>query len=124
MTPEEQFDYVSSAGLLTERQAQAYLLREVQTVPRTQAADYMGVSVNVLDKHLRAARDKVESARDTLERLEEIDDEMHPPAPDDCADCGATLAGPISRDDDGRYICLDCAGIDPDDLEQPTEAGR
>lgn len=63
---------LTAAGLLTERQAEAYVLRDIEQVARKPTAEHMGVSVNVLDKHLRAARDKVEQAEATVEAVEAI----------------------------------------------------
>jgi len=61
---------LASDGLLTERQALAYVCRDVEGLDRARAAEVMGCSVNVVDKHLRAARDKLSSAVDTIERFD------------------------------------------------------
>lgn len=75
---DEDAERLAETGLLTERQATAYLLRDVEDVPRDAAGSQMGVSVNVLDKHLRSARDKVSAAADTLDELERIRSERTP----------------------------------------------
>lgn len=71
---EEPIDQISSYGLLTERQAEAYVLRDIKAVPRTEAAEQMDISVNTLDKHLAKARRKVEQAEETIETIETIED--------------------------------------------------
>lgn len=103
---------IAELGLLTERQAEVYINRDIATNPRKGTADALGISPNVLDKHLRAARDKVEAARATLEALEKIDRELHPPVPDECEECGAALGGAFSENEEGAPVCLECAGVD------------
>lgn len=102
-----------TADLLTERQAQAFVLRDVEAVPRAEAAEQMGIGKSGLDNQLYRARRKVEAAEDLLETIDSI---RHRPLPDECADCGGALGTTFSANDDGEPICLDCAGVD--------EAGR
>lgn len=63
---------LADAGLLTERQALAYVLRDVVERSRAETSDAMGCTVNVVDNHLRAARDKVEGARRTVDELDNL----------------------------------------------------
>lgn len=70
--PDDPAGELAKRGLLTERQAQAFMLRDVIGAPREDAAATMGITVNVLDKHLKAARDKVHAARHTLDALDEF----------------------------------------------------
>lgn len=100
------------AGLLTERQAEAFVLRDVEAVPRAAAADSMDISVNVLDKHLGTAREKVRTARATVEA---VDDVRFEDVPESCAECGATLGGKWTTNEDGEAICIDCGDIDPEE---------
>lgn len=118
---EEEVAQLAELGLLTKRQAEAYLLRDVHTVGREEAALHLGISPNVLDKHLRAARDKLEAARESLERLEEIEQAHYPPVPDECTECATTLAGPFTTDEEGNALCLDCGGIDPETISELSE---
>lgn len=60
---------VAEAGILTEQQALAYILRDVLGVDRTQAANRLGVSKNRHDNLIRSARTKVDQARSTIEAL-------------------------------------------------------
>jgi len=69
---DEEIQLLVDAGLLTERQAQAYVYREVELVPREAAADQMGISSSTLDDYRADAEDKIEAARETLNALEEI----------------------------------------------------
>lgn len=114
VAPDELAEEVAGFGLLTERQAQAYLLRDVYSGGRVQAADHMGITASALDNHLARAREKLEAARRTVERLDDIDRVLHPPVPTACAECGEGLGGAFSENDVGEPICLDCAGIDPE----------
>lgn len=75
MWAKETATQISDAGLLTERQAAAFVLREIVGMPRVTAANSMDISPNVLDKHLRAARDKIDAAEETLEELEQLEEE-------------------------------------------------
>jgi hypothetical protein len=48
-----------------------------------------------------------------------IDAYRHPPIPDECAECGRTLGATFVGDldkDPQSFRCLDCAGVDPDDI--------
>jgi len=103
---------LAAAGVLTERQAEAFVLRSVEAVPRSAAADSMGVSVNTLDNYVRTARDKIEAAERTIETLEEI---RHEDLPTECSECGSTLGGRWTVVDDDP-MCLECGGVDPADL--------
>ena len=69
---EEEVDALVTAGFLTERQAEAFVHREVELTPRPQTAEAMGISVNTLDNTLAAAKRKVTAARETAEAVEAI----------------------------------------------------
>lgn len=61
---------VATAGLLTEKQALAWLLRRRAGYHREAAASMMGISPSTLDTHLQRAAEQVQAARATLELLE------------------------------------------------------
>lgn len=65
-------DDLVDADLLAERQAEAFVLREVEGVGREEAAERMGIATSTLDKHLGAARSKVEAAKQTVDLLEDL----------------------------------------------------
>lgn len=69
---ESEVDALVTAGLLTEHQATAYVMREIEAVPREQAAESMGISVSGLDDARGKAVRKVQAARDTVEAVESI----------------------------------------------------
>jgi len=69
---DEEIQLLVDAGLLTERQAQAYIYREVELVPRDAAAEEMGISVSTLDDYRADAVAKVEAAEETLDTVEKI----------------------------------------------------
>ena len=100
-------------GLLTERQATAFVLREIELTPRPAVAEHMDISANTLDNTIRAAKDKIEAAEATIATIERI---RSPVLPEECAECGVTLGGRWSEVD-GEAVCLECAGINPDDVE-------
>lgn len=60
-------------GLLTERQALAYLLREVVGVERQATADAMDTTASNVDNLQRRASEKVEQARDLVDGVETLD---------------------------------------------------
>lgn len=76
LSTEEEIELLVDAGLLTERQAEAYVLREVELVPREAAADAIGISKSTLDDYRGAAEDKIEDARATLDALESIRNQL------------------------------------------------
>jgi len=65
--------HVAQDSLLTQRQAQAYVARDLADLGREETADRLGISPNVVDDHIAIARRKVKQARETVERLDEID---------------------------------------------------
>lgn len=76
LTVEEEIDLLVDAGLLTEIQATAYVYREVELVPRQAAADEMDIAKSTLDNYRGTAKDKIESARATIDALESIRNQL------------------------------------------------
>lgn len=72
MTPDEEIELLVDAGLLTERQAEAFVLREIDPAPRDAVAESMGISVSTLDDYRADAIRKIESAEATVEALDAI----------------------------------------------------
>jgi hypothetical protein len=71
-TVEEEIELLADAGLLTERQAEAYVQRRVEAQPGYAVADQMDIIDSTLSDYVSAAEEKVEAARDTVDALEEI----------------------------------------------------
>ena len=63
---------LAAAGDLTERQALAFVLRDVEGVPRPDAADRMGVSTSTLDTLVSKGRRKVAEARQVVDVVAEL----------------------------------------------------
>lgn len=105
---EDVIEDLAEAGLLTDRQAEAYVAREIEAVPRPATADKMGISVNRVDNLLRAARDKVEAARETIDV---IDSYRWESIPSECDECGETIGAQWAQADDGTVYCPDCSGV-------------
>lgn len=76
-------DQLAGADLLTEKQALAYVLRDVYGIPRDDAAADMGVTASTLDKHLSAAREKLDEARTTIDHVDRIEREGVPTPSDE-----------------------------------------
>jgi len=108
----DDIERLAAAGVLTERQAEAFVLRSIEAVPRSAAAESMGVSVNTLDNYVRTARDKIEAAERTIEAIEEI---RHEDLPSTCGNCGDALGGRYTVVDDDP-MCLECGGVDPAEI--------
>lgn len=72
MTTEEEVERLVDAGLLTERQAEAYVMREVELVPREAAAEGMGIAPSTLDDYRADAVEKIEDAEATVEAVRDI----------------------------------------------------
>lgn len=66
---------LADPGLLTDRQALAYVLRDVEGVSRPDAAEQMGVAKSTVDGLLGTARRKLSQARDTLDRADDLRDD-------------------------------------------------
>jgi DNA-directed RNA polymerase specialized sigma24 family protein len=64
---------LAAHDVVTERQAVAYVLRDVQGVHRDEAADRMGCSVSNLDSLLGRARSNLDDAAATLSVLHGLD---------------------------------------------------
>jgi hypothetical protein len=112
MSLSDDIQQLAAADLLSERQAEAYILREIEAVPRQAAADEMGISVNTLDNTISAANSKIESAARTLDVIDELE---HEEIPTSCANCGDGLGGRYVEED-GDAFCVGCSSIDPSNL--------
>ena len=80
----EEIELLTDAGLLTGRQAEAFVHRRVENTPGFAVADEMGVTQSTVSDYVTDAEAKIEAAEATLEVLETIrwqatdtpDDEM------------------------------------------------
>ncbi|RQG93717.1 hypothetical protein [Natrarchaeobius oligotrophus] len=72
LSVEEEIEMLTEAGLLTERQAEAFVYREVEAVPREAAAEEMGITASTLDDYRSDAVEKVKKARATVTAVETI----------------------------------------------------
>lgn len=63
---------LTEQGLLTERQAQAYVEREVFDIGRHAAADGMEISESTLDDYVRDAKEKILRAEATVDAVEKV----------------------------------------------------
>lgn len=61
---------LAEAGLLSDRQAEAFILRVIEGRSREDAADLMGIDQSTVDDHLGAARRKIDAAGETLELVD------------------------------------------------------
>lgn len=100
---------LSEAGLLTEREAQAYVLTRVHDWPVKRAAAIMGVSESRVYNARSAASDDLEAARETLALVDDLDAGTQL-TPGHCAECGAALTDWTVVD--GRVVCPECGGLD------------
>lgn len=108
-SPDEAVDLLVDAGLLTERQAEAFVFRRVEGTPGYAVAENMDVTESTVSDYVSTAEEKLDAARETLDALEEI---RFPEFPTECSECGSTLGGRWSEDEEGDPICLDCAGVE------------
>jgi DNA-directed RNA polymerase specialized sigma24 family protein len=76
LTFEEEVDALATPELLTERQAEAFVLREVELVPRHEAAESMDVTVSTLDDRRGEAVRKIDAARETIDALDAVRDQL------------------------------------------------
>ena len=71
-TVEEEIELLTEAGLLTERQAEAFVLRRVEATPGYAVAESMDVAESTVSDYVSDAEAKIESARETIDAIEEI----------------------------------------------------
>ena len=69
---DEEIELMTDAGLLTERQAEAFVLRRVEATPGYAVAEQMEVAESTVSDYVSDAEAKIEAARDTLDALEEV----------------------------------------------------
>ena len=69
---EEEIEMLADAGLLTERQAEAYVQRRVEATPGYAVAEEMGITEPTVSEYVSDAEDKIGAARETLDALGEI----------------------------------------------------
>ncbi|WP_179234006.1 sigma-70 region 4 domain-containing protein [Halorubrum halodurans] len=68
----DKIEMLAGADLLTERQAEAYVYREIEQLSRDDAAERMGISPSTLDDYRSDAAAKIQRAEGTLDVLETI----------------------------------------------------
>lgn len=68
----EETELLAEAGLLTERQAEAFVRRRVEAEPGFAVADAMGIGESAVSDYVADAEAKLETARETLDALEAI----------------------------------------------------
>lgn len=71
-TVAEEIEMLADAGLLTERQAEAYVRRRIELEPGWAVAEHMDISESTLSGYISDAEDKIEEARETIDALGEI----------------------------------------------------
>jgi DNA-binding CsgD family transcriptional regulator len=81
-TVEEEIEMLTDAGLLTERQAEAYVHRRIELTPGYAVAEEMGISEPTVSGYVSDAEDKIEAARATADALEEMRWQAGEPAAD------------------------------------------
>lgn len=104
--PDEVIATLADAGLLTERQAEAYVRRVIEMEPREAVAEHMEISTSTLDDHRGAAKDEIAAARKTVAILDAY---RSPDLPTECSECGSTLHGRWKKDGAGNAVCAACA---------------
>jgi predicted DNA-binding protein (UPF0251 family) len=69
MPASEKIFTLSELGMLTERQAEAYVYRRIEKLDREETAAEMDVSTSTVDDYERAAADKLTNSEETINRL-------------------------------------------------------
>ncbi|AOW80121.1 hypothetical protein HTSR_0936 [Halodesulfurarchaeum formicicum] len=73
MNHEDLIEQLTEADLLTRRQAEVWVSREVEGLSRSKTAEKMDISPYTVDDYLADAREKIERARGTVEILDRIE---------------------------------------------------
>lgn len=71
-TVEEEIERLVEAGLLTERQAEAFVLRRVEATPGYAVAESMDVEESTVSDYVSDAEAKIEAARETIDAIDDI----------------------------------------------------
>jgi transcriptional regulator len=111
-TPNEEIDLLADADLLTERQAEIYVYRRIEAVPRPAVADELGIAEQTVSNTATRAGEIIDAAEATLDVLDEIRNQV----PDECSECGTALAGKFVTVTSGAALCLSCADVEADDF--------
>lgn len=103
----EAVDDLTDAGLLSERQAEVLVLRDLMSLPRADTASMMDISPSTVDSYLRDARDKIAAAKQTSRVLGRLEESR---LPDSCDRCGEILSGRWIESD-GLFVCFECSDL-------------
>jgi transcriptional regulator len=66
---DREVETLAERGVLTERQARVYVLRDVLGLSGEEVADRLGISPSTVSAHRSAARERIEAARRTVEEV-------------------------------------------------------
>ena len=76
MTPDKKIELLADADLLTERQAQIYVLREIEGIRGKAVADELGIGESTVSLAVGEAEQKINTARATVDALERIENQL------------------------------------------------
>jgi transcriptional regulator len=71
-SPDEEIDILTDAGLLTERQAEIYVYRRIEAVPRPAVADELGIAEQTVSNTATRAQEIIDAAEATLDALDKF----------------------------------------------------
>jgi len=108
-TPDEEIQLLADAGLLTERQAEIYVLRRIEATPRDRVAEKLGIAEQTVSNTVTRAQEIIDEAEETIAALDEIRSQVF----DECVEWGITLGGRYATTDNGSSLCLSCAEVEP-----------
>ncbi len=128
-------DELAEASLLTRAQAEVYALREIAGFDRLKTSSLLQISESGVDKHLRAARDKIKSAEETISVLEGLEQvEKNPDhllvteylssARNQDASEPAAVQYAVDRDRNYEFSEYTVLESDPDEYEAVCECGQ
>jgi len=75
-TVAEEVELLTDAGLLTERQAEAFVRRRVEAEPGYAVAKAMGIGDSTVSDYVADAEQKIEQAEATMEALDAIRNQL------------------------------------------------
>lgn len=94
---------LADTKIFTERQAEVYVSRELEAVPRQELAENLGYdNVSSLDTVHQGAKRNASDAEWVIELLDHY---RSPPMPEECDECGAVIAGRWIETDSGDVYC-------------------
>ena len=122
--PTELVDALHDTGLLTEKEASAFVYKEIECQPINVGGEvtipHEFENICEFNSCLRHARETVGQA---IWIYELIDAYRFPDFPEECTECGRSLGGTwVELSEEPGFFCRECGDLDADPLGPPGDS--